>query len=249
MCTTACVIYGIKYDHYFVTDGTWTVEFGNAGFTSNSLLVYATMHKDLVIDKQFNMDEEVKERMKNVCGATNYSFGLRNSEHVARYIHCGTWCSLQMTGDSRLCKALDGALGDKRVLAHTLPHELQTKSAGVSSSPIYHHWKPPFQVRFEKQRSTLAPGADDINMLVLGPTGAGKSSIINLLFNQRVAKAKASALSVTRQMSIYSGTFYSPEARRTYNLNVIDSVGFCDSERVELAAWQCVSESGGVAHE
>jgi hypothetical protein len=31
------------------------------------------------------MTKDVKERMGLLCGATNYSLALRNSEHAARY--------------------------------------------------------------------------------------------------------------------------------------------------------------------
>ena len=31
------------------------------------------------------MTKDVKERMDLLCGATNYSLALRNSEHAARY--------------------------------------------------------------------------------------------------------------------------------------------------------------------
>ena len=42
---------------------------------------------DVIIGEgDFTMTNDVKERMKSLCGATNFSLGLRNSEHAARYV-------------------------------------------------------------------------------------------------------------------------------------------------------------------
>ena len=35
------------------------------------------------------MTDEVIDRMKNLCGATNYSLALRNCEHAARWVYLG----------------------------------------------------------------------------------------------------------------------------------------------------------------
>ena len=37
-------------------------------------------------DGEFTKDQLVKERMALLCGATNFSLAMRNSEHAARYI-------------------------------------------------------------------------------------------------------------------------------------------------------------------
>ena len=39
----------------------------------------------VVVDSDFRMTRDVKARMEKLCGATNFSLGLRNSEHAARY--------------------------------------------------------------------------------------------------------------------------------------------------------------------
>jgi hypothetical protein len=38
-----------------------------------------------IVVKDFKMTKEVKDRMTKLCGTTNFSLALRNSEHVARY--------------------------------------------------------------------------------------------------------------------------------------------------------------------
>merc|ERR1719443_2698741 len=48
---------------------------------------------DTRITAEFRNLPEVQDRMKEVCGATAFSYLLRNSEHVARYIQTGSWIS------------------------------------------------------------------------------------------------------------------------------------------------------------
>ena len=40
---------------------------------------------EIIVENDFKMTKDVKERMDLLCGATNYSLALRNSEHAARY--------------------------------------------------------------------------------------------------------------------------------------------------------------------
>mmetsp|Transcript_75868 Transcript_75868/g.234881 ORF Transcript_75868/g.234881 Transcript_75868/m.234881 type:complete len:436 (-) Transcript_75868:196-1503(-) len=224
---------GDKVKHYFITDGLWTMEFGDGSSTKGSLRIYSsTSPEGKIVLKEFELTSEVKGRMRSVCGATNYSWCLRNSEHLARYIQSGTWYSLQMAGDGVLKKILEEAVQGHESLVNALPQELQPQDAPLSSAPLYPAWVPPIPVSFSNKVHVIEPGEradNDVNIVVLGPTGAGKSSIINCIFNQRVAKVKASALSVTRQMDVYSGNFYHPVFKTHHKLNVIDSVGFCDS--------------------
>ena len=41
--------------------------------------------KHVIVEGDFTMTKDVKTRMEKLCGATNFSLGLRNSEHAARY--------------------------------------------------------------------------------------------------------------------------------------------------------------------
>merc|ERR1719335_1434904 len=115
----------------------------------------------------------------------------------------------------------------QRALVNTSPDEIAVKK-DVSLVPIHAYWKSPHvQPKFTRHLQTLRPVEDDVNVLVLGPTGAGKSSVVNMLFNQKVAEVKASAMSVTRQMEVYQG--FSSWQGEVRQINIIDSVGFCDS--------------------
>lgn len=72
------------------------------------------------------------------------------------------------------------------------------------------------------------------NILVLGPTGAGKSHLINTFFNQRICEDDVSHLSVTREVCFIKGegNVYNPENQAFENRNVVvaDTVGLCDTE-------------------
>jgi GTP-binding protein EngB required for normal cell division len=252
LCREVISVAGISYSHYYISDGYYVLEFGGAGVASAAATEKGGSHyvsdgyyvlefgglcislkkenQQLNVVKEFANTGEVKCRMRLVLGATNHSWCLRNSEHVARYIQSGTWHSLQMTGDDPLFKAFKGALGEKVSLVNTLPKDLQPKRSrhSVTGNAVYQAWCSPYDVEYTGKSPSLIPQDGDVNVVVLGPTGSGKSSIINALFNKRVCPVKASALSVTRQMEIYSG--YMKDAQRvTKKLNVIDTIGFCDS--------------------
>jgi len=148
---------------------------------------------------------------------------------MAKYIVSGSWLSLQMVGGSRLLKALAKELGDKARLVNTPPGELVEphRQAGASL-PMYRDLRSRFHVQYAGKRQTLHDNSG-ATVVVLGPTGAGKSSIVNMLFNRRVALVKASPLSVTRHMDVYCGSYFDIGLNETVPLNVVDSIGFCDS--------------------
>ncbi|KAJ1569564.1 hypothetical protein HK405_002190 [Cladochytrium tenue] len=65
-------------------------------------------------------------------------------------------------------------------------------------------------------------------ILLLGPTGAGKSRLINVLFGKAVATSKISASSVTKEITFYYGHF-NGENTRNIQFCIIDTAGFCDT--------------------
>ena len=87
----------VEYQHWFITDGAIVIEFGGGDVLENTVLVHKNPKQDYIIDDSFYLTTEIKKRMKQVCGMTNYSLALRNCEHVARYIQSGAWVSFQMS--------------------------------------------------------------------------------------------------------------------------------------------------------
>ena len=65
---------------------------------------------------------------------------------------------------------------------------------------------------------------EPVNILVVGPTGVGKSTLVNALLGGIVAEVQRGATSVTAEMSMHEGKFMGVKIR------VYDTVGFGDSE-------------------
>ena len=124
-----CTAFGITYYHYFVTDWEITMEFGG-GETDGDNRV--TIHNNRVaksLDQEtvsrFTVDDAVRDRMRQVLGASNYSMCLRNCEHIARYIAHGHWYCSQMTDQNGLHKIFVRYMLDKhKRLNNITPKEL-----------------------------------------------------------------------------------------------------------------------------
>ena len=77
-------MFGVVYQHWYVTDGTWVMEFGGGELSNASIVVHCIPKTKGIIEETFVKSLDVVERMKKLCGATNYSLALRNCEHAAR---------------------------------------------------------------------------------------------------------------------------------------------------------------------
>ena len=77
-------MFGIEYQHWYVTDGTWVMEFGGGEISNNNIIVHCNPKTNGIIENTFVKSPDVVERMEKLCGATNYSLALRNCEHAAR---------------------------------------------------------------------------------------------------------------------------------------------------------------------
>ena len=100
-----------KYEHWFVTngDGSWVLEFAEYGRGPTDIIVgvHCNPRGEYKIKDTFILTQEVMDRMKKVVGTTNYSVALRNCEHVARYVQCGSWVSFQMSSKGMLRKMFE----------------------------------------------------------------------------------------------------------------------------------------------
>lgn len=99
---TMCSHGHLQYKHFFITDGSWTLEFLAKGVT---LHCKSLPHKWEIVET-FTLNSAVLDRMMLVCGATAYSLLLRNCEHLARYVKDGRWLSLQTLSNGALRKSL-----------------------------------------------------------------------------------------------------------------------------------------------
>ena len=99
------VCMGTSYNHWWVTDGRWVVELGGGEIRNKQVMIHRNNPPGLsVTENKFTFNDKVTERLKKVCGATNYS--LRNCEHMARYISCGSASRWRGTASSRTSLSL-----------------------------------------------------------------------------------------------------------------------------------------------
>merc|ERR1711988_824803 len=217
ICYKNCSNYGVKYQHWWITDGTWIIEFGFGEIFNNKVVVHRNPKTDYVIADQF----------------TNYSLALRNCEHVARYIQSGSWSSLQMAKDvGFLYNIFKNEMSKFTKLINTFPEELKSKSK-LELRPIYPEYED--RANFSRYKDILTKADNkNFNVIFIGPTGSGKSTLINNFFNRPVAEARASATSVTRNVQFMEGVFleYNDKIGKIVGgrtINVIDTIGMCDS--------------------
>lgn len=145
LCHYTLYYFGIfEYQHWYVIDMNWEIEFGfNGGRQLSSVSVIIreieksttifpnkfpsknTKFLNSVIDAKFKLTDEIKDRMKKVCGARNFCLGLRNCEHLANYIYSGKWESFQMTKEGILRKFAFDYMAELTTNINCLPLDLK----------------------------------------------------------------------------------------------------------------------------
>uniref|UniRef100_A0A7S4QBB8 AIG1-type G domain-containing protein n=1 Tax=Alexandrium monilatum TaxID=311494 RepID=A0A7S4QBB8_9DINO len=228
LCWLAHTLQGKRVRHYFVTDGTLMMEFGDGRKVTGSVEVKPLSYKagSYEVEKEFQFTKEVRQRMEVVCGSQNHSFCLRNSEHMCKYIITGSWVSRQVFPEGLIMSAFRSYMGGKPpVEINTLPVDLKPE---VVMKTLYTGMTGFIKYRRAKTPLTEREASEAFNVVLLGPTGCGKSNLINVLYNKTVCPSVASLSSVTRNMRITQGT--TTVLGRQRPVNVIDTIGFCDSE-------------------
>ena len=232
MCSRRGSKLGISYLHYYITtvrQPAWVIQFGRGELTNTIVEVIIDNTNDGFMEEEFVITETHVRRIQSVVGATAYSLVLRNCEHVARYIQSGAWVCLQMTTEengigAEFRKAIMLNKDNARKL-NQLPNELKGSNDRSSLEQV-----PGMHPLIEYERTAaLGPSYDSkaFNIVVLGPTGSGKSLFINRLFNRQLCKHGNGSESVTKQFRTYIGNAAIEKKQR--RVNVIDSRGFCDS--------------------
>lgn len=208
ICFSDRQIMGEDYQHWWITDGSWVMEFGGGENLDTCVIIHEQRKNQdkFISHKKFHLMEEVKKRMEQVCGATNYSLTLRNSEHLANYIYSGKWILFQVVGGGSLKSFFFKHMGEYAKLINTFPKELELGE--FQAVPLYSKAKVKHWISYKRLKTTLSDEDDAAyNILFLGPTGSGKSTLINNLFNLSVCKTDSSVHSDTRQANFYEG-FY-----------------------------------------
>ncbi|EOD20974.1 hypothetical protein EMIHUDRAFT_208032 [Emiliania huxleyi CCMP1516] len=224
----------IEYEHFFISNKKWILEFGSGDPMNNTVTVHGNSRKNYCTkENKVLVDKGVRDRMAHVLGMTNYSLLLRNCEHVVNYVAYGRWTSMQTVGQGHISSALIDYMTDQshRSIRNTLPKQLQVNDRGIAQPPLYPGVSP--IVAYSRSEQSIQIGDDSAyNVLVMGPTGAGKSSIINLFFNKKICESEDSVDSVTRNIEFHvgRGECVVNGVRGVHDINLIDSIGFCDSE-------------------
>eukprot|EP00811_Abedinium_folium_P017603 NODE_2652_length_2172_cov_5.169682.p1 GENE.NODE_2652_length_2172_cov_5.169682~~NODE_2652_length_2172_cov_5.169682.p1 ORF type:complete len:561 (-),score=62.29 NODE_2652_length_2172_cov_5.169682:417-2099(-) len=178
---------GFEYEHWFLTDGYRNLEFVAGDSPSGHTVCVTDVRKSNYRErKTIRVDAAMHKRMADVYGATNHSLLLRNSEHIVNYVVSGRWTSMQTLSEGVIGRKFLEYIEDKehRALRNLLPEELRVESVstgGVVSPGRVGH------ITYKRTPGMLdASDRKAYNIVFLGPTGAGKSSLINFLFNKHV---------------------------------------------------------------
>jgi hypothetical protein len=148
-----------------------------------------------------------------------------DSEHLAKFICFGSWISLQMVPGSLFRKAFEEVIKIKEELINVIPEDLRS----VVQHPrriLYKELKHDSSsvVRYIKTLETLSKDDVDIedcwNVVMMGPSGSGKATIINQLFNQNVCTSRSSS---APKIEILQGKF------KDLKVNIFNVSGLCDS--------------------
>ena len=146
---------GTPFEHksYFIQialDGVhWILRFAApGGNNSRGRVILETTRRQYKanVEKRYPATAEILARLNNVRSATNFSYCLRNSEHLARYIVEGFWHSLQMQRGGQMRKFFEtkSALDFEPILqpnhlrlVASLPSDLLAKETLIDVNPLF----------------------------------------------------------------------------------------------------------------
>jgi len=195
-------------------------------------------------------------RIINCLSISNYSLIFRNCEHVSNYIYRNCWASFQTSNKKGVLfnQYKNYLIGDLLIKINVKPMGIDLDILYVKNikfKNIYsdyliklqtkrildeQHFRSVselisrnYNITYERKDDSGLFISDDTHViLIIGPTGAGKSRLINLIFNTVVAFSELSSNSCTKEIIFYYGKINGPEVSDK-KLCVIDTVGLCDS--------------------
>jgi len=233
-----------EFEHWFMTNGTSFLEFGGPDLSIYTAVVNINNLKrqqyEIVPQSETLMDEGMENRMNQVVGLANYSLCLRNCEHLANYVMHGRWHSSQMADAGRIMNVFrDYLMGESQIrLVNTPPSDIRTQIFSGKAGVVYDFLQPYYKATgFDYY---LDAEEDTYNVVIIGPTGAGKSHLINVLFNSPICESRLSHLSVTPEVYFIRGqgqvTSRRPNAKISTDtvvnerkVVVTDTIGLCDT--------------------
>ena len=127
-----------------------------------------------------------------------------------------------MVGSAILKKSLGEMNNETKKLINTLPRVMDTK---VSSEEVIYPELEPHKLQFKKHLTTLSENDNNsYNIVIIGPTGSGKSSTINQMFNKRVCPTNSGPDSVTKKLKFYQGDLKTSDTNFD-KVTIIDTIG------------------------
>ena len=127
-----------------------------------------------------------------------------------------------MVGDAPFKKSLGELSSETKKLVNILPKELETK---IEKAKVIYPELEPNNLQFQSFASFVSDNENNsFNIVVLGPTGCGKSTIINQLFNRTVSATAATAGPVTQELEFFHGDLITSE-EGSKQITIIDTIG------------------------
>lgn len=231
--STNSSISGLVYQHWFIMTSNQIqfIEFDSFDFNyENARVNINTRPREKTIVSEFRLTEEVRQRIEHVLGMKNFSMCLRNSEHVANYIYKGEWYSSQVES---IIKVFKRPIGKKEKCINKFPSRIKLNVLLEDKKKIYEFISEEEIQLFKpiKLQYYLDKNTSSYNVLMIGPTGSGKSRLINVLFNRDIVESKSSLDLVTKEVYYISANKPNDQILANYNeMILIDTIGLCDQD-------------------